>query len=77
MSASSDRIDPQTLREMLRGARCAACEGRLDVHAHCALLVGCDGVAYFHLICATCFAGDHADVAERVELNLTPTQGRA
>jgi hypothetical protein len=77
MSASSDRIERRWLRRALRNARCAACEGRVDEHAHCAVYIAPNGDVHRHLICFTCWSGDHAEVAARVQLNLRPTRGRA
>jgi hypothetical protein len=77
-ASADDRVDPEWLREQLVHARCGCCEGRVDEHAHRAIYVGPSGQIIPHLICARCWnRRDHAEVAQCVQLNLTPTEGRA
>jgi hypothetical protein len=77
VNGASDRIDPAVLREMLRGARCAACEQPVDERGHRAIFINQSGQIMRHVICSRCWASSHEEVARRVGLNFTPAKGRA
>lgn len=72
--AADDTLSLAEIRQLLRGATCASCEQGLDERCHRAVLVDRHG-AHLHLVCSNCWAGDHREVARRVQLNLLPTAG--
>lgn len=80
---SDARIGRRLLRKMLERARCTACSGPLDEHAHRALWIDDRGDAHKHLVCERCLrsaAGNQEkidELATKCALALCEPGGRA